>query len=61
MLFRSGVKVEPLASLLIIFIGSAVFGVVGVMLAMPVYVSLRAIGNVNKELSAEEAILDEVN
>lgn len=62
-IYKKGVKVEPLASLLIVFIGSAVFGVVGVMLAMPVYVSLRAIGNVNKQLnkeSSEEELGEEI-
>lgn len=48
MIYKKGVKVEPLASLLIVFVGSAVFGVIGVMLAMPIYVSLRAVSNVKK-------------
>lgn len=63
-IYKKGVKVEPLASLLIVFIGSAVFGVVGVMLAMPIYVSLRAIGNVNKSFEKEkdeEEFSEEVN
>ncbi len=58
-IYKKGVKVEPLASLLIVFIGSAVFGVVGVMLAMPVYVSLRAIGQVNK--ASKEDVEEELS
>lgn len=49
MIYKKGVKIEPLTSLLVIFIGSALFGAVGVLLAMPTYVVIRAIIHVNRE------------
>lgn len=59
MIYKKGVKVEPLASLLIVFFGSAVFGVIGVMLAMPIYVSLRAVSNVKKNRDLKTESLEE--
>ncbi len=59
LIYKKGVKVEPLASLLIVFVGSAVFGVVGVMLAMPIYVSLRAVSNVKKNIEVKTESLEE--
>lgn len=59
MIYKKGVKVEPLASLLIVFVGSAVFGVIGVMLAMPIYVSLRAVSNVKKNRDLKTESLEE--
>lgn len=51
LIYKKGVKIEPLVSLLLVFIGSAVFGFAGVMLAMPVYIALRSVNKVNKELN----------
>lgn len=47
--YKKGVKIEPLTSLLIVFVGSAFFGALGIMLSMPIYVMIRAVYNVRKE------------
>lgn len=57
MIYKKGVKIEPLMSLLIIFIGSAIFGAVGVLLAMPVYVVIRSVLQVNKSEKKSDAVL----
>lgn len=57
MVYKKGVKVEPLTSLLVIFIGSAIFGAIGVMLSMPVYVAARAVFTVKNDLN-EETLLE---
>lgn len=55
LIYKKGVKIEPLASLLLVFIGSAVFGFVGVMLSMPFYIVVRSILNVNKRNRVDES------
>lgn len=63
MIYKKGVKIEPLTSLLLVFIGSAVFGFVGVMLSMPFYIVVRSIMNVKKEFKlkeSEDGLLEEV-
>lgn len=47
--YKKGVKIEPLWSLLVVFIGSALFGPVGIMLSVPTYVSIREVKRVYKE------------
>ncbi len=60
--FKKGLKVHPLASILMIFIGATLFGPIGIMIALPVYISLREVVRVyrkihgikDKELANEE-------
>ncbi|NLC54641.1 MAG: AI-2E family transporter [Erysipelothrix sp.] len=59
--YKKGVKVEPLWSLLVIFIGSALFGPVGIMISVPTYISIREVIKIYKSRNNEiiEEILDE--
>lgn len=59
--YKKGVKVEPIWSLLVIFIGSALFGPVGIMISVPVYVSVREVIRIYKERnhSIGEELIDE--
>lgn len=62
--YKKGVKIEPLWSLLVVFIGSAILGPVGIMIAVPFYITIREIIRVykdrnfveSKELLNEESI-----
>lgn len=61
--YKKGVKVQPLWSLLVIFIGSALFGPVGIMISVPVYVSVREVIRIYKERNKSfgEEFIDEEN
>lgn len=61
LIYKKGIKIEPLMSLFVIFIGSAVFGFMGVIFAVPVYVVFRAVNTVNKKIKmmGKEAFISE--
>lgn len=48
--FKKGLKVHPLGSILMVFVGATMFGPLGIMIALPIYISLREISSVYKEI-----------